>query len=195
MQEKILSAKFDFDDFLKQTRLMKNMGSLGGIMKLIPGMAGKISDDQLREGETQLKRVEAMIKSMTLKERRNPELLSGSPSRRRRIATGSGYKEKDVSKLVSDFQKMRSLMQQMGSGQMGMPGMGGGFPGMGGGFPGMGGGSLAWAADPSPVIAAIPVWAAARKRKRAKRKRALGNCDRCHRCYRLIDCNAWECYS
>jgi hypothetical protein len=134
-----------------------------------------------------------MINSMTKDERHNPELLSGSPSRRRRIATGSGYKEKDVSKLVSDFQKMRSLMQQMGSGQMGMPGMGVAV-------------SLAWAAAslawavvclvwavaPSPVIAATLAWAAARKRRRAKRKRALGSCDPC---YRLIDCNAWECYS
>jgi len=133
MQEKILSAKFDFTDFLKQTRLMKNMGSLGGIMKLIPGM-NKISEDQLQQGETQLKRCESMINSMTRQERQNPELLAQSPSRRRRIAGGSGYAEKDVSKLVSDFQRMRSLMQQMGQG--GMPGMG--MPGMG--MPGMLGG-------------------------------------------------------
>ena len=136
MQEKILSAKFDFTDFLKQTRLMKNMGSLGGIMKLIPVM-GKISDDQLQQGETQLKRCESMINSMTRQERQNPELLSKSPSRRRRIAGGSGYAEKDVSKLVSDFQRMRSLMQKMGQGEMpgmGMPGMPGmDMPGMLGG--------------------------------------------------------------
>jgi signal recognition particle subunit SRP54 len=138
MQEKILTAKFDFTDFLKQTRLMKNMGSLGGIMKLIPGM-NKLSDDQLEQGETQLKRCEAMINSMTAQERQNPELLASSPSRRRRIAGGSGYAEKEVSKLVSDFQRMRSLMQQMGQGNfpgMGMPGMGmPGMPGMGGGMP------------------------------------------------------------
>lgn len=90
MQEKILSAKFDFTDFLKQMRLLKNMGSLGGIMKLIPGM-NKLSDDQLKQGETQLKRSEAMINSMTTEERRNPDLLASSPSRRRRIASGSGY--------------------------------------------------------------------------------------------------------
>lgn len=152
MQEKILSAKFDFNDFLKQTRLMKNMGSLGGIMKLIPGM-NKMSDDQLQQGETQLKRCEAMINSMTVQERKNPELLASSPSRRRRIGKGSGYPEKDVSKLVSDFQRMRSLMQQMGQGNMpgmgmpgmgmpgmlGMPGMGQGMPPGGRGFPGMGG--------------------------------------------------------
>jgi signal recognition particle subunit SRP54 len=128
MQDKILSAKFDFNDFLKQLRFLKNMGSLGGIMKLIPGM-NKISDDKLKEGETQLKRCESMIKSMTRQERQDPDLLASSPSRRRRIAKGSGYREADVSKLVADFQKMRNLMQQMGQGQMpmGMPGLGGGM--------------------------------------------------------------------
>ncbi|MBD2450629.1 signal recognition particle protein [Nostoc sp. FACHB-152] len=137
MQEKILSAKFDFTDFLKQLRLLKNMGSLGGIMKLIPGM-GKLSDDQLKQGETQLKRCEAMINSMTKQERKDPDLLASSPSRRRRVASGSGYKESDVSKLVADFQKMRSLMQQMGQGNF--PGMPGGMfgGGMGNAFAGAG---------------------------------------------------------
>ncbi|NRB08389.1 MAG: signal recognition particle protein [Richelia sp.] len=123
MQEKILSAKFDFTDFLKQMRLLKNMGSLGGIIKMIPGM-NKLTDDQLEKGETQLKRCEAMINSMTMEERKNPDILSSSPSRRKRIARGSGYKDGDVNKLVSDFQKMRAMMQQMGQGGMpGMPGM------------------------------------------------------------------------
>ncbi|WP_448515521.1 signal recognition particle protein [Parathermosynechococcus lividus] len=122
MSRKILEAQFDFDDFLKQMRLLKNMGSLAGIMKLIPGM-NKVSSEQLQQGEVQLKRAEAMINSMTREERRNPELLAGSPSRRQRVAKGSGYQVTDVSKLVSDFQRMRSLMQQMGQGQFGMPGM------------------------------------------------------------------------
>jgi signal recognition particle subunit SRP54 len=147
MQEKILSAKFDFTDFLKQTRLLKNMGSLGGIMKLIPGM-GKLSSEQLEQGETQLKKAEAMIGSMTVQERKDPDILSSSPSRRRRVAKGSGYGEREVSELVTNFQRMRTMMQQMGQGNfpgmggmpgMGMPGMGGGMPGMGGGMPGMGG--------------------------------------------------------
>ncbi len=123
LQEKILSAKFDFDDFLKNTRLMKNMGSFGGLLKLIPGM--KISDSQLQEAEKQLKRVEAMINSMTKEERQDPELVARSPSRKQRIAKGSGYQPQDVTKLVADFQKMRSLMQQMGQGRIpsifGMP--------------------------------------------------------------------------
>lgn len=181
LQKKILEAKFDFNDFLKQTRLMKNMGSLGGIMKLIPGMSGKLSDDQLQQGETQLKRVEAMINSMTKQERSEPELLSGSPSRRRRIARGSGFQDKDVSKLVSDFQKMRSMMQQMGSGQMGvpgmgggMPGMGGGFPGMGGGMPGMGGGFPGMGGGAQPGFRGYPGMGGGKKKKKGKKKKGFG---------------------
>ncbi len=135
MQEKILSAKFDFTDFLKQMRLMKNMGSFGGLLKMLPGMP-KISDKQLQEAEVKLKQTEAMINSMTAEERRNPELLASTPSRRRRIGRGSGYGESEVSKLVTDFQKMRTLMQQMGQG--GLPGMAG-MGGMGGGMSPFGG--------------------------------------------------------
>ena len=137
MQSKIMEAKFDFNDFIKQMRLLKNMGSLGGVLKLIPGM-GKISGADLAKGETQLKRTESMISSMTKAEKADPDLLAQSPSRRRRVARGSGFDEKDVSKLVKDFTKMRSMMQNMGRGMpgMGMPGMG--MPGMGGGMPGMG---------------------------------------------------------
>ena len=137
MQSKIMEAKFDFNDFIKQMRLLKNMGSLGGVLKLIPGM-GKISGADLAKGEDQLKRTESMINSMTKDEKADPDLLAQSPSRRRRVAKGSGFEEKDVSKLVKDFTKMRSMMQNMGRGMpgMGMPGMG--MPGIGGGMPGMG---------------------------------------------------------
>jgi signal recognition particle subunit SRP54 len=141
MQAKILEAKFDFNDFLKQMRLLKNMGSLGGLLKMIPGFA-KLSGADIEKGETELKRTEAMINSMTPEERNNPDLLAKSPSRRRRIARGSGHQESDVTKLVSNFSRMRSMMQQMGRGGMpSMPGMGGmgGMPGMGGMFGGMGG--------------------------------------------------------
>ncbi len=141
MQAKLLEARFDFNDFLKQMRLLKNMGSLGSVMKMIPGL-GKLSNTDLEKGEGQMKRVEAMINSMTKAERTDPDLLAKSPSRRRRIAQGSGHKESDVNKLISDFTRMRGMMQQMGGGMPGMPGMpgmGGGMPGMGGGMPGMGG--------------------------------------------------------
>ncbi len=125
LQEKILAAKFDFDDFLKNTRMMKNMGSFGGMLKLLPGI--KINDAQLQQAEQQLKRCEAMINSMTKQERQDPDLIARSPSRKLRVAKGSGFTAQDVTKLVADFQKMRTMMQQMGAGKMpgfpGMPGM------------------------------------------------------------------------
>lgn len=169
MQEKILAAKFDFNDFLKQMRLLKTMGSLGGFIKMIPGM-NKLSGDQLEKGETQLKRAEAMINSMTLEERRNPDLLSGSPNRRRRVARGSGHDESDIRKLVSDFQRMRSLMQQMGQGNLGMPDLAGGP--FGGAMPGSfgGGGRMAqpgWRGYPGPVPAKG-------KKKKSKKKKGFG---------------------
>ncbi|MEO0928412.1 MAG: signal recognition particle protein, partial [Cyanobacteria bacterium J06643_13] len=161
MQSKIMEAKFDFNDFIKQMRLLKNMGSLGGVLKLIPGM-GKISGADLAKGETQLKRTESMISSMTKEEKADPDLLAQSPSRRRRVAKGSGFNEKDVSKLVSDFSKMRSMMQNMGRGMpgMGMPGMG--MPGMGGGMPGMG----------MPGMGGYPDQG--RRKKKKKKKKGFG---------------------
>jgi signal recognition particle subunit SRP54 len=140
MQQKLQEATFDFSDFVQQMRLIKRMGSLGGLMKLIPGM-NKIDSGMLKQGEEQLKKIEAMIGSMTEAERRDPDLLAAYPSRRRRIASGSGHTPADVDKVLQNFQQMRGFMQQMtrGGGMPGMPGMGGGFPGMGGGLPGMGG--------------------------------------------------------
>ncbi|MGI0480721.1 signal recognition particle protein [Geminocystis sp. CENA526] len=133
MQRKMMEAKFDFNDFLKQMRLLKNMGSFAGVMKLIPGM-NKLGAGALEQGEVQLKKTESMINSMTKEERANPQLLAQSPSRRRRVAKGSGHEEKEVSRLVSDFTRMRTMMQQMsmGGGMPQMPGM----PGMGGMFGG-----------------------------------------------------------
>ncbi|WP_017719621.1 signal recognition particle protein [Kamptonema formosum] len=161
MQEKILTAKFDFTDFLKQMRLMKNMGSLGGLIKLIPGM-NKLTDDQLQQGEAQLKQAEAMINSMTPEERRNPDLLAGTPGRRRRIARGSGYSEAEVSKLVTDFTKMRTLMQQMGQGQ---------FPGLGG----TGGGPWGGNRPPQPGWRGYPGGAnPQKKKKKEKKKKGFG---------------------
>ncbi len=164
MQEKMLAAKFDFTDFLKQMRLLKNMGSLSGLMKLMPGM-GKLSGEQLRQGETKLKQSEAMINSMTAQERKNPDVLAGSPSRRRRIARGSGYSESDVSQLVSEFSSMRSMMKKMSQGNMpGMPGM----PGM---FGGMDGGSR----QAQPGWRGYNTGATQSKKKKDKKKKGFGN--------------------
>ena len=160
MQAKILQAQFDFNDFIKQMRLLKNMGSLGGILKLIPGM-GKLSGADIEKGETELKRTESMINSMTKEERQNPDILAKSPSRRRRIAKGSGHSETDVTKLISNFTRMRSMMQQMGMGG-GMPAM----PGMGGMF---GGGQ-------APGFRGYDGGNAKKKAKKAgKKKKGFGN--------------------
>ncbi|MFS8908456.1 signal recognition particle protein [Synechococcus sp. B60.1] len=123
MAEKMMTAQFDFTDFLKQMRLIKRMGSLASLLRLMPGM-GKISEEQLQKGQDQLARAEAMINSMTPEERRNPDLLARSVSRKRRVALGSGHKLEDVSRLVSDFQRMRDMMRSMSLG--GLPGMPGG---------------------------------------------------------------------
>jgi signal recognition particle subunit SRP54 len=174
MQDKILQATFDFDDFLKQMRLLKNMGSLGGLLKLIPGM-GKLSSSDLEKGEGELKRTEAMINSMTQAERADPDLLSRSPSRRRRVAKGSGHSENDVGKLVKNFTRMRSMMQQMGQGAM--PDMGGMFGGgMGGGNP-FGGNPFGGMGGRSAPGAGFRGYSAgnAKKPKKAKKKKCFGN--------------------
>lgn len=153
MARKMQKAEFDFEDFLTQMKRVKKMGSLQGILKLIPGMGAL--RDQLGEmdvPEKELGRVEAMISSMTTEERRNPDILSRAKSRKERIAKGSGVGLKDVEGLISNFQSMRKMMKNMmgGKGKKGkmpkLPGMGGGMPdmgalggGLGGGMPGMGG--------------------------------------------------------
>ncbi len=170
MQSKIMAAKFDFNDFIKQMRLLKSMGSFAGVMKMIPGM-NKLSGDVLEQGEVQLKRTESMINSMTKQERENPELLAKSPSRRSRIAKGSGHNDKDVSKLISDFTRMRKMMQQMNQGGMpGMPGMPS-MPGMGGGMPGMGG--LFGGNAPRPGFRGYS-GNTKKKKKKGKKKKGFG---------------------
>ena len=164
MQQKLEEASFDFADFLQQMRLIKRMGSLGGLMKMIPGM-NKIDDTMLKQGEDQLKRIEAMIGSMTVKERKQPELLASQPTRRQRIARGSGHSSRDVDKMLADFQKMRGMMQQMSRGSM--LGASGGFPGlpsMGGGMPGLPGMGAVGRGGGGPV----------RRTKPAKKRKGFG---------------------
>jgi signal recognition particle subunit SRP54 len=121
MQKKFEEATFDFTDFLQQMQLIKRMGSIGSIMKMIPGL-NKIDDSALKEGEIQLKKFQSMISSMTKEEKKQPELLVKSAKRRKRIAIGSGYGDNDVDKMVNDFVRMRRLMQGISKGNMsGMP--------------------------------------------------------------------------
>jgi signal recognition particle subunit SRP54 len=136
MTRKMMEAKFDFDDFLKQTKAVSAMGSLGGLIKMMPGM-GNVSASKLAEATAKLKVADSIIKSMTPAERAKPELLFAevtSRSRLARIARGSGRSVKDAENLISDFQKMRTMMQRMSKQMMG-PGQGGpgGPPGSPGG--------------------------------------------------------------
>ncbi|CAI5995225.1 unnamed protein product [Closterium sp. NIES-65] len=110
LRKRIMEAKFDFNDMLKQTRMMARMGSMGGMLKLIPGM-NKLTPQQVREAEKSLKVMESMIASMTNQERADPELLAKSPSRRRRIAKGSGRSQEQVSALISQLFQMRVRMK------------------------------------------------------------------------------------
>jgi signal recognition particle subunit SRP54 len=111
--KKLMSGKFDFEDFLRQMRMIKKMGPLSGLLGMIPGLGNQLKDVEI--DDRQLNRVEAIVTSMTARERRNPKLLS-NPSRMRRIARGSGTTQKDVQMLVKQFGEMQKMMKQMGKG-------------------------------------------------------------------------------
>jgi signal recognition particle subunit SRP54 len=116
--QKLLAGKFDFEDFLKQMQMIKKMGPLSGLLGMIPGIGKQLKGanlDDLDDGA--LNRVEAIITSMTVQERRNPKLLQ-NPSRARRIARGSGSTQQDVQKLVKQFGQMQKMIRQMGKGGM-----------------------------------------------------------------------------
>ena len=123
LEEKLRTQKFDLNDFLKQLQTIKKLGSLGGILKLIPAMP-KIDD--LAPAEKEMKKVEAILQSMTKEERKKPEILKAS--RKIRIAKGSGTDVADVNRLLKQFEQMKSMMKMFGSGKM--PNLGA-FGGMG----------------------------------------------------------------
>ncbi|CAL8466014.1 g5550 [Coccomyxa elongata] len=125
MTRRMLSANFDFNDFLKQYKMVSGMGSMGQIMKMLPGM-NQISEKQLNEAEKQFKMFESLINSMTPTERSNPDLLAKTASRRRRIARGAGRAEVDVTNMIGTFGGMRAKMQSLSK----MMKAGGGMPGM-----------------------------------------------------------------
>jgi len=111
MVEKMASGKFNFDDYLKQLRMVKRMGSLSGLMKLIPGMNKMVKQANVDDG--QIEQVETLIHSMTKQERKKPELLKKSSSRRRRVARGSGRRVNDVNRLLQTFDQQKQAMKQM----------------------------------------------------------------------------------
>jgi len=128
LQKKMEKENFTLDDWLNQIRAMKKMGSLQKMLEMIPGMQGQISEDDINKAE--LKQQEAILSSMTLKERNN-HLIIGPP-RRSRIARGSGTSVAEVARLLKKFEKMRGMMKKMAKGAKGgMPGMQSMPPGMG----------------------------------------------------------------
>ncbi|ATD54945.1 signal recognition particle protein [Clostridium chauvoei] len=112
---KMLENDFNYEDYLTAMEQMKKLGSLSKIMEMIPGMPKELKDVDFDAGEKQLASVKAIIYSMTPKERKNPKLLVGSSSRKKRIAKGSGTSLQEVNKLIKGFDMMRKQMKQMKS--------------------------------------------------------------------------------
>ena len=114
MEARMRAGQFSFDDFLSAQKMLKRMGPIQGVLKLIPGLGNQLKDVDI--DERQLARVEAIVLSMTPQERRMPHLINGS--RRLRIARGSGQTIQDVNKLLSARKQMEKMMKQMGKGKM-----------------------------------------------------------------------------
>jgi signal recognition particle subunit SRP54 len=119
--ERLVSGEFDLEDFLNQMQQVKRLGPIGKLIEMVPGMNKMAADVDLSNAEKDLKRIEAIIQSMTTEERRKPKLLKAS--RKRRIATGSGTSVQDVNALLRQFQDMQQMMktvQKKGRGRAGL---------------------------------------------------------------------------
>lgn len=115
--QKLASGEFDLDDFLKQLQQVKKMGPIGKIMEMIPGINKMAGDIDLSSAEKDLKRIEAMIQSMTAEERRNPRILKAS--RKRRIAGGSGTTVQEINVLLKQHREMQEMIKQFQKGGRG----------------------------------------------------------------------------
>ncbi len=131
MVQKMKKNQFDFEDYLESMNQMKKMGGIGALLGMLPGMGGsqmKQMEDAV--DDQKMARIEAMILSMTVKERQNPDLLN--PSRKRRIARGAGVDISEVNRLVKQFEQSKKMMKQMpglmGKGKIGKKGMFGRLP-------------------------------------------------------------------
>jgi signal recognition particle subunit SRP54 len=111
MEKKLRKGSFDFEDFLNAMQQMRKLGPLQQILSMIPGL-GQLARNEELVSEKELKRIEAMINSMTREERRNPDLIRGR--RKERIARGSGTQVQEVSALVNQFKRMQRMMKQLG---------------------------------------------------------------------------------
>ena len=121
LEKKIRKNQFDFEDFKTQLQQIKKMGNLKDLMGMIPGVGKQIKDIDINDDA--FKGIEAMINSMTLEERRNPDLIN--PSRKQRIANGSGKDIAELNQFIKQFDQMKNMMKMMNKMPMGrMPGMG-----------------------------------------------------------------------
>jgi len=180
-QTRMQQGKFDLEDFLNAMRQLKRMGSLRSVMEMLPGF-NKMTDiegmDEALEGDS-LKHIEAIILSMTLEERHNPDIINGS--RRKRIARGSGTTPQDINQLLDQFGEMRAMIRQVSSGKGPWAKMarqaakGGGFPGLPamGGFPGMSE-SMSMPSLPGRGGGGKKTGKAARKEKRKQKAKSRG---------------------
>ena len=116
MTEKLKKSQFDFEDYLESMKQMRKMGGLGSIMNMLPGLGGmgglgkgKMPDIDADDAEQKMARVEAIIYSMTIKERQNPDIIT--PQRKRRIAAGAGVDISEVNKMMKQFEQMRKMMK------------------------------------------------------------------------------------
>ena len=119
MTSRMKKGKFDFEDYLESMKQMRNMGGLGSILSMMPGMGSKMGDIESMIDEKQLARMEAIVLSMTPAERKNPKLLN--PSRKHRIAKGAGVDIAVVNRFIKQFEQSQKMMKQM-SGMMGKRG-------------------------------------------------------------------------
>lgn len=125
LQKKLMENQFTLQDFLEQLQKIKKMGPFSQILGMIPGMDRVRNQINQEEAEKRMRRVEAIINSMTLEERNNPKILNAN--RRKRIAKGSGVEVRDVNDVLKQFRDMQQLMSQLRKGRMpNLPG----FPGM-----------------------------------------------------------------
>jgi signal recognition particle subunit SRP54 len=133
--ERMLNKEFNLQDFLDIMQQTKKLGPISKLIEMMPGIPGidtkTLSGVDISKGEKELKVKESIIRSMTLEERRNPSIISGSSSRKKRIAAGSGTSIQQVNRLLKDFDKIKKLMKQfngMGNKKMFKKGMFGKLP-------------------------------------------------------------------
>ncbi|HLV35104.1 MAG TPA: signal recognition particle protein [Spirillospora sp.] len=124
LQKKLMEDEFSLQDFLDQLRRVRNMGPLGQLLNMLPGMSRFQDQINQEDMDKSLKKVEAIICSMTLEERNNPKILDAS--RKKRIAAGSGVQVSDVNQVIKQFRDMKKLMSQLRRGRFKIPG---GLPG------------------------------------------------------------------